>query len=432
MLLRRTYVTEMIRQVESFPSDIFHAPFHMSFLPSGPYITETILKTIETGHLHQGFCQLDGGLTAELYDCIIRLLCLNNTGNVLGRQRLEVQTVSGIKVSGNSLRVVVDDNGLAAEFLQCPDSVNRAVVELDALTDTDRAGTKYQNLLLAGRRCNLGLLIIGGVVIRGLCLELGGAGINHLVYRQTLNIRNVLAGQLLDGLVEEAHLLGADVQIGVDLVSCSQFLLHVDDVLELVQEEHVHCGDVVNLLNGHDAAAQSLADVEQTLVVRAGHALLNLGVRLLLDVRGDHAVQLDLTAADSLHQCALKAVVDGHNLAGGLHLGAEGVVRVNELVKRPARELDNAVVERRLEACLGLAGNGVGDLIQTIADCNLCGYLCNRVAGCLEASAEERETRGFTSITAYSKDSGLSAYCTLQPPSMPSSVMMLSAEVRSI
>ena len=58
MLLRRTYVTEMIRQVESFPSDIFHAPFHMSFLPSGPYITETILKTIETGHLHQGFCRL--------------------------------------------------------------------------------------------------------------------------------------------------------------------------------------------------------------------------------------------------------------------------------------------------------------------------------------------------------------------------------------
>ena len=58
MLLRRTYVTEMIRQVESFPSDIFHAPFHMSFLPSGPYITETVLKTLETGHLHQGFCRL--------------------------------------------------------------------------------------------------------------------------------------------------------------------------------------------------------------------------------------------------------------------------------------------------------------------------------------------------------------------------------------
>lgn len=58
MLLRRAYLTEMVRQAESFPSDIFHATFHMPFLPSGSDITETILKTVETGHLHQGFCRL--------------------------------------------------------------------------------------------------------------------------------------------------------------------------------------------------------------------------------------------------------------------------------------------------------------------------------------------------------------------------------------
>ena len=48
----------MVRQAESFPSDIFHATFHVPFLPSDPYITETIPKTIETGNLHQGFCRL--------------------------------------------------------------------------------------------------------------------------------------------------------------------------------------------------------------------------------------------------------------------------------------------------------------------------------------------------------------------------------------
>ena len=58
MLLSGTYVIEMVSQAESFPSDIFHAAFHMPFLPSGPYITETVLKTIETGHLHQGFRRL--------------------------------------------------------------------------------------------------------------------------------------------------------------------------------------------------------------------------------------------------------------------------------------------------------------------------------------------------------------------------------------
>ena len=36
----------------------------------------------------------------------------------------------------------------------------------------------------------------------------------------------------------------------------------------------------------------------------------------------------------------------------------------------------------------------------------------------LDANAEERDTRGFTSITIYSLLSGFKAYCTLQPPSI--------------
>ena len=50
----------------------------------------------------------------------------------------------------------------------------------------------------------------------------------------------------------------------------------------------------------------------------------------------------------------------------------------------------------------------------------------------LEARAEERLTRGLTSMTQYSKDSGWRAYCTLQPPVIFSSSMILSAEGRSI
>ena len=54
----------------------------------------------------------------------------------------QVQTVSGVEVGGDGLRVVVDDDGLADELLQRPDRVNRAVVELDALTDADGARTE--------------------------------------------------------------------------------------------------------------------------------------------------------------------------------------------------------------------------------------------------------------------------------------------------
>ena len=50
----------------------------------------------------------------------------------------------------------------------------------------------------------------------------------------------------------------------------------------------------------------------------------------------------------------------------------------------------------------------------------------------LEASAEDRDTRGFTSMTAYSMLSGCKANWQLQPPSTFSSEMMFSAAVRSI
>src|SRR5258708_19583084 len=49
-----------------------------------------------------------------------------------------------------------------------------------------------------------------------------------------------------------------------------------------------------------------------------------------------------------------------------------------------------------------------------------------------DASAELRLTRGLTSITYYWKELGSSAYWTLQPPSMPSPRMILSADERSI
>ena len=50
----------------------------------------------------------------------------------------------------------------------------------------------------------------------------------------------------------------------------------------------------------------------------------------------------------------------------------------------------------------------------------------------LLARAEERLTRGLTSMTAYSNESGFKANCTLQPPFTFSLSTILSAEERSI
>ena len=82
-------------------------------------------------------CQLDGGLAAELHHAGIRLLGGNDVVHALRVQRVKVQTVAGVKVGGDRLGVVVDQNGLTAVLLEGPDAVDRAVVELDALTDAD-------------------------------------------------------------------------------------------------------------------------------------------------------------------------------------------------------------------------------------------------------------------------------------------------------
>ena len=62
------------------------------------------------------------------------------------------------------------------------------------------------------------------------------------------------------------------------------------------------------------------------------------------------------------------------------------------------------------------AGDVVGDFIERVADRELGGDLGDRKAVALEASAEERDTRGFISITTMRPSSGLTPNCTLDPP----------------
>ena len=106
--------------------------------------------------------------------------------DALGVQRVKVQAVTGIKVGGDGLGVVVDEDGLAAVLLQRPDRVDRAIVKLNALTDADGAGAENKDLLLVGvaalgnERLRFVVLVVGGVEIRRLGGKFCGAGIDHL------------------------------------------------------------------------------------------------------------------------------------------------------------------------------------------------------------------------------------------------------------
>ena len=341
--------------------------------------------------------QLDGGLSAELHHAGIRLFGGNDIVHALRVQRVEIQAVAGIKVGGNGLGVVVDQNGLAAVLFQRPYAVHRAVVELDALTDADGAGAKDQNLLLfrltlgsglgfllGDEACCLVVAVVGGVEVRGVGRELSRAGIHHLeAGAVVLHGQGVHLCQTADGLILEAVLLGSLVLLHRQLaVALCQTLFQIGQMLHLIQEPPIDLGDIVDDLVV-DAALQRFVHAEHALGVLNVHVLHHFLVGQLLKGLVGQGVHAQLNGGNSLHHGGFEAVADAHHLTGSHHLGTQRLVGIDELIKRPLRVLDHDVVQCRLEAGAGLAGNVVGDLVQRVADGDLGSHLGNGVAGSL-------------------------------------------------
>ena len=92
-----------------------------------------------------------------------------------------------------------------------------------------------------------------------------------------------------------------------------------------------------------------------------------------------------------LLQRCFKRTRNRHDFAGGFHLRAEGAFCGDKLVKRPLREFDDAVVERRFKRSKRLAGNGVGDFVKPQPQRDFCRHTRNRVAG--RFRRERRRTR---------------------------------------
>jgi hypothetical protein len=100
-----------------------------------------------------------------------------------------------------------------------------------------------------------------------------------------------------------------------------------------------------------------------------------------------------------------------------LHLGGERGVGGREFLEGEAGDLDHDIIEHRLERGGRGPGDVVGQLVEPVPDrrpwCRS-GRWGKPVA--LEASADERDTRGFISITSCSPVVGLTANWMLHPP----------------
>ncbi len=164
-------------------------------------------------------CEVQRGLAAELDDdaehLVVDVFALVDVEHVFEGERLKVELVGGVVVSGDGLGVGIDHDGLVTELAQGEAGVDAAVVELDALADAVRAAPEDHDFL-AVVVAHFVLDAVGGVVVRREGLELGGAGVHEAVGGDDAGgfagCANVLFGFpcLMRNLaVREAELFGA-------------------------------------------------------------------------------------------------------------------------------------------------------------------------------------------------------------------------------
>ena len=328
----------------------------------------------------QELCQLDGGLSAEGHHHAHRLFHIDDVHHVLRAERLEIQAVSGVIVGGDRFGVIVDDGYGVAQFLQGPDTVDGGIVELDALADADGAGAQHQHrglAFLGHKGPGLAFLAVGGVEIGGLRIEFAAAGIHHLINGFLRGTgQGGSAAEPQKGLVGIAQLLALSVGLGRKAVT-GQPGFKIRQLFDLAQEPGVDAGDPVDVLQG-DARFDGFKNVEQPVVVGHLEPLQHGNAAVVCPVEG---VQLDLAAPDGLHQGVFKAGADGHDLAGGLHGGAQLPAGACELVKGPLGNLHYHIIHAGFKAGTGLARDVVFDLVQGIAQGDLGGHLGDGVAG---------------------------------------------------
>ena len=211
-------------------------------------------------------------------------------------------------------------------------------------------------------RGHLGVVLVGAVVVRRLGFELGCAGVDGLVGHLDPGVqarrsdrRLVEVPEVAELGVAEAHTLGTAPGTTIhrtDRRRAAAERLEVrpllDDQEHLVQEPSVDARDLVDLLEGN-AAPQQRLDLEDPLrcADRCPAEQFGGGDVVELDLR---SVAVEAAAPlfqgpERLLQRLGEGTADRHDLAHGLHLGAEAGLDPGELLEGPPGHLRHHVVD---------------------------------------------------------------------------------------
>ena len=158
--------------------------------------------------------------------------------------------------------------------------------------------------------------------------------------------------------------------------------LGVDDVADLRQEPRIDLAGREDLVVA-PAEPHRLRHLQQPVrgrrAERRAHRVLVVAVAEALDLDVVEAGEAGLQPAQRLLQAFLERAADRHHLADRLHRRGQRRACARKLLEREARDLGDDVVDGRLErGRRRAAGDVVGDLVQRVADRELCCDLGDR------------------------------------------------------
>ncbi len=199
--------------------------------------------------------QVQRRLPAELHDHALGLLALDNRQHVLQCERLEVQTIGGVVVGGDRLRIAIHHDRFVAVFAQRKRRVAAAVVELDALSDTIGAAAENHDLRA---RLHVGLVFffVRRIHVRREGLELRRASIDALENRCDAVTRALQSHSRRGGLpnLREVFVAGAVALDFAQQVARSGFdghtgraPVHGVDFFELLDKPRIDFRQLANL-----------------------------------------------------------------------------------------------------------------------------------------------------------------------------------------
>ena len=125
--------------------------------------------------------QLYSRLTAERDNNAYRVFRVDNVHNILGSERLKVESVGGVVVGGNGFGIVIHYNDIVSHLFEGVDAVDGGVVEFYALSYSYGTRAEYENdgLARTGERARFAFAFEGRIEIRRLRVKFRAAGVDH-------------------------------------------------------------------------------------------------------------------------------------------------------------------------------------------------------------------------------------------------------------